>query len=229
MARLKADDPEARSKIMVAAEELFAARGYAGTSVRDIASAAGVNGAMIHYYFGNKEGLYHSILETAASEVRSLLKEAAGDDQPTRERLTRFIHAYATYIFGHPNLARIIHREMLAGGKHLKQVVQKQLGKNYAMLREIIREGVRRGELRPVDVDLTPLSLIGMIVFFQIGRPIISEALGKERYDEQFIRRISAHTADLFLNGAEAPTPSKKAARNPAGKQSRAGRRTQAK
>jgi len=204
MARLKSEDPEARAKIMAAAEELFAARGYAGTPIRDIAAAAGVNGAMIHYYFGNKEGLYRSILETAATEVRALLKEAAREDEPTRERLARFIHAYATYVLNHPNLARIIHRELLDGSNHLKQVVQKQLGKNYAMLREIIDEGIRRGELRAVDADLTPISLIGMIVFFQIGRPIVSAALGKRRYDERFIKRLSEHTADLFLNGAEA-------------------------
>jgi TetR/AcrR family transcriptional regulator len=203
MARPRADDPEARVKIMAAAEELFAARGYAGTAIRDIADGAGVNGAMIHYYFGNKEGLYHTLLESAAGGVRALLEDAIRDAQTSKERLTRFIEAYANYIFSRPNIARIMLREMLAGGPHLKEILGHTLGRNFTLIREVIKEGVRRGELRPIDADLTPLSLIGMIVFFQFAQPIIAIALGSHHYDASFLKRLSAHTTDLFLNGAD--------------------------
>src|SRR5262245_22570434 len=121
MARPKTDDPYARAKIAAAAEELFAARGYDGTAVRDISKKAGVNAAMIHYYFGNKEGLYHAILEGAASKVRSLLVETTGASASSRERLTRFVEAYANYILSQPNLAQILYREMLTGGKRIMQ------------------------------------------------------------------------------------------------------------
>jgi AcrR family transcriptional regulator len=203
MARPRVDDPEARAKIIAAAEGLFAARGYAGTAIRDIAAGAGVNGAMIHYYFGNKEGLYHTILENAAAAVRALLEGAIRDAETSKGRLRGFIEAYSTYIFTHPDFARIMHREMLAGGAHLKEILGHTIGRNYSMIREVIKEGVRRGELRPVDADLTPLSLIGMIVFFQFAQPVIAVALGGDRYDASFIKRVSAHTADLFLNGAD--------------------------
>ena len=69
MARRKTIDPQVPARIVKAAQQLFAARGYSGAAIRDIASAAEVNGAMIHYYFGNKEGLYHSIIETAAADI----------------------------------------------------------------------------------------------------------------------------------------------------------------
>src|SRR2546425_8618519 len=112
MARPKTDDPEARVKIASAAEELFAARGYDGTAVRDIAKKAAVNGAMIHYYFGSKEGLYRAILEGAASKVRALLVETSGRAGSARDRLAGFVDAYAAYILSQPNLARILYREM---------------------------------------------------------------------------------------------------------------------
>jgi hypothetical protein len=54
-------------------------------------------------------------------------------------------------------------------------------------------------------MDLAPVSLMGMVVVFQLIRPIISVALGKTEYDQRFIKRLSAHTVDLFLNGAAAP------------------------
>lgn len=200
MARPKTDDPEARAKILAAAEELFAVRGFAGTSVRDIARSAGVNGAMIHYYFGNKEGLYRAIIESAASTVRTLLITATSNAQTLEETLSRFVSGYAKYIFSHPNLARVLHRELLAGGAYLKQMMQPAT--NYRILREALSDAVRRGDMRKIDVDLAPISLMGMIVVFQLIQPVIPVPIDGGGYDEGFIKRLSDHTVDLFLHGA---------------------------
>ena len=202
MARPKTEDPAARAKILAAAEPLFAEHGFKGVGIRQIAAAAGANGAMIHYYFGNKEGLYLAIIETAAATVRGLISEAMASASSLEERLTRFVKAYAGYLFGHPHLARILLREMLAGGTHIMEIIPKYATTNYGMLREAMSEGVRRGELRDLDVDLAPISLMGMIIVFQLIRPIIAMGLGHIQLDERFIERLATHTIDLFLNGA---------------------------
>jgi TetR/AcrR family transcriptional regulator len=207
MARPKTPDPEVRAKIVKSAEHLFAARGYSGAAIRDIARSAGVNSAMIHYYFGNKEGLYHSILETAAIEVREKLLKTISTASSADQRLSQFVHAYATYIFSHPDLARILHRELLAGGPHLKEIAQQTFIANYEIAREWMRRGVRSRELRPIDTDLAPISLIGMILIFQIAQPLISVTLGRNRYDEKFVQRIADHTVNLFLTGAGSNRP----------------------
>ncbi len=202
MPRKRVDDPEARARIAAAAEELFAERGFDGSAIRDIARKAGVNGAMIHYYFGNKEGLYHAILEGAASRVRTLLIETTGRSGSSSKRLSSFVEAYAAYILSQPNIARILYREMLTGAKHIKQIAQQYAASNYSMLKGLITDGVQRGELRNVDAELAPISLMGMVVIFQFLKPIISIALGKTQYDKAFVDRVAAHTIDLFLNGA---------------------------
>ncbi len=225
MARPKVDDPEARAKIAAAAEELFAARGFDGAAIRDIARKAGVNGAMIHYYFGNKEGLYRAMLEGAASSVRALLIETTGGPGSTRERLARFVDAYAAYMLSQPNLARILYREILTGARHIKQIAQQYAATNYKMLRTMISDGVKRGELRAIDAELAPISLMGMVVIFQFLRPIISVALGKTEYDERFVSRVAAHTIDLFLYGAVADENKTKKGAEPASKRSRGGKR----
>src|SRR5437868_4158989 len=167
MARPKTDDPEVRANILAAAEELFAAQGFAGTSIRDIAQKAGVTGAMLHYYFGNKEALYTTLLEKAVAGIRSLIAETAASPEPSQERLTRFIEADADYILRHANLTRIVFREMLAGGTRLVEIFQKYRVNNYAMLRDIMIEGAERKELRQMDIELAPISLMGMLMIFQ--------------------------------------------------------------
>ena len=201
MARRKTIDPQVPGRIVKAAQQLFAARGFSGAAIRDIAAAAGVNGAMIHYYFGSKEGLYHNIIETAAAEIRTELLNAISSSQSVDKRLSEFVHAYATYIFSHPDLARILHREFLAGGPHLKEMAPAFIT-NYALARESMRQGVRTKELRAIDVDLAPISLIGMILIFQIAQPLISVVQGRARYDENFVKRVADHTVSLFLDGA---------------------------
>lgn len=219
MARPKVDDPEARARIAAAAEEMFAARGFDGTAIRDIARKAGVNGAMIHYYFGNKEGLYRAMLEGAASRVQNLLIETAGGPGSTTERLARFVDAYSAYMLSQPNLARILYREMLTGAKHIRHIAQQYAATNYTMLRTVISDGVKRRELRAIDAELAPISLMGMVVIFQFLRPIISVALGKTEYDERFVSRVAAHTIDLFLHGAVAEQqPTKQTARRSSNK-----------
>jgi TetR/AcrR family transcriptional regulator len=225
MARPKVDDPGARAKIAAAAEELFAARGFDGAAIRDIAKKAGVNGAMIHYYFGNKEGLYRAMLEGAASRVRALLIETTGGSGSTRERLARFVDAYSAYMLSQPNLARILYREMLTGAKHIKHIAQQYAATNYTMLRTMISDGVERGELRAIDAELAPISLMGMVVIFQFLRPIISVALGKTEYDERFVSRVAAHTIDLFLYGAVAGEKGTRKTAVRASKKSRSGNR----
>src|ERR1044072_6088467 len=158
MARLKKDDPVVRANILAAAETLFSERGFAGTSTRDIAASAGVTSAMVHYYFGNKAGLYRAILETAVETVRSFIAQAADSPAPADERLTQFIEGEAHYILSHRNLVRILMRELLAGGNAIVKVFQKHPVTNYSLLRQVMVEGVRRKELRAIDIDLAPIS-----------------------------------------------------------------------
>jgi TetR/AcrR family transcriptional regulator len=203
MARLKTEDPKAKARILKSAERLFAARGFAGTAIRDIASGAGVNGAMIHYYFGNKEGLYLTLLESAVDEIGAVLIQQISAADSIREQLAAFVKAYATYIFSHPKLARILHLELLSGGKHFKELAHKQYLTIYSLMRENLAESVRRGELRSIDVELMPFTLAGMVLVFQIAQPLILLALGSNKYDESFIDRLTSHTVELFLTGAQ--------------------------
>ncbi len=214
MARLKTDDPVVRAKILAAAEQLFSERGFAGTSTRDIAASAGVTSAMLHYYFGNKDGLYRAILETAVETVRAFIAEAAKSQAAASERLTRFIEVESHYILSHANLVRILMREMLSGGQEMVSVFQQHPVTNYSMLRQVIADGVKRKELRPIDVDLAPISLMGMMAIFHLFQPLVLAIIGKSEYDEKFIQQMATHTANIFLNGVvkhqAAPAPASK-------------------
>ena len=127
---------------------------------------------------------------------------------------SKLIEAELTYITSHARLSRILFRELLAGGHHILAILEKFPLNNYQLMRQVISSGVAKKELRHLDLDLAPISLMGMIVVFQVFRPVIARVLEGPEYNRQFIRRLSRHTADLFLHGAlrkpEARKPEKR-------------------
>jgi hypothetical protein len=134
-----------------------------------------------------------------------MLVEAAATTGSGSERLAHFIRAYTAFLCSHPNFARIVQQEMLTGGRLFREVFLPQTSSNYSILRGIIDDGVSTGEFRPVDVDLAPLSLIGMMAFFLLARPVIEGMLGIGPEGEGFAERLSAHTANLILRGLTNP------------------------
>lgn len=199
-------DPDPRTRILEAAETLFADRGFAATSVRELAGRAGVNVAMIHYYFGSKAGLYRSLFEFEVGRVRSLLESAAGLEGTARERIASFIRAYTRFLTSHPSVARILQRELLNDSGVLREIVRPQIARNHTILSGIIRDGIESREFRDLDAELAPVSLVGMMAFFVIVRPIVSGFLGDDIGDDAFAERLAEHTIALFLNGVSSPS-----------------------
>jgi len=81
--------PDTRAAILAQARELFAAQGYAGTSVRAIATAAGVDAALVHHYFGTKDDLFLAALQAPMDPREVLLPVAEGGLEGAGERLLR--------------------------------------------------------------------------------------------------------------------------------------------
>jgi AcrR family transcriptional regulator len=189
-----------RSKILAAAEELFAAKGFAAT-VREIAAAAGMNLAMIHYYFGNKEGLYRAVFEEKVVAMQQLMAELQATPEPHRRRLEGFVRGYTRFMCTHHHFARMLQREFIAGGEVISEIVRPQIARNYATLHGIVRDGVAAGEFRAVDTAMTPVSLVGSIAFFLLGQPLIAGVLGTCVTDEDFEERLAEHTLNLYLHG----------------------------
>src|SRR5882672_5238014 len=85
----RADDAETKTRVLKAATELYAERGFHGTKVRDIAERAGANVASAHYHFGSKRHLYVEVLRACFANIRALLARGGGQPDPAAlDRMT---------------------------------------------------------------------------------------------------------------------------------------------
>jgi len=108
-------------RILDSAEALFAARGFAGTSVRDIANAVGLNPASLYNHFASKEALYEAVLERGIRPLVDALEEAAKSETMDAGEI---IGAVMEHLSHTPQLPRLIHHEALSGGEHLTEIVR---------------------------------------------------------------------------------------------------------
>jgi TetR/AcrR family transcriptional regulator len=196
-----AGDGDPKARILAAAEELFAVRGYHGATTREIASTAGMNLAMIHYYFGNKEGLYRAIFEDKIERIRGIFASASAESGSCSERLERVVRSYAEFLCARPAFIRVMQHEMLAGGTLFSELFLPQVKRNYAAVRALVEEGIRRGEFRQVDVEIMPISMIGMMAFFLVGQPIVSGLIRTGPCDPGFANRLAEHTLNVLFSG----------------------------
>ncbi|MGI9543401.1 MAG: TetR/AcrR family transcriptional regulator [Cyclobacteriaceae bacterium] len=194
-----------KEKLMAAAEKLMAVSGYEGTSTRKIAEEAGVNIAMISYYFGSKEGLYHEMVANRISYVRDTLRQLNATVADPWERLEKIINFYVTSILTRPNIHKIIHRQLSMSHRSGIQKKFAEMIKTSAMeMKLFLEEGQEKKAFRKIDTEMTMGTFIGTI-FQMINSPMISaKFFGKAginkdgSFNEIHQKRLSKHLKDLL-------------------------------
>lgn len=192
-------DPDVRDGILDAAEDLFATRGFAATSIREIADRVKVNPAMVHYYFGSKKKLLRAVMERVLEPLAGALANVETQAQlPVRE-LTSLMFAMAA---DHPCLPQLITREVLLPGGELQAEFLGHFAPRLGgRLPGILRREQGEGRLAAdFDPQIMALLVLSLCVFPFIARPA-AEAVLDVRYDRDGLQALSEHVAGLLERG----------------------------
>ncbi|HET7577892.1 MAG TPA: forespore capture DNA-binding protein RefZ [Bacillales bacterium] len=155
-----------KQKVIDAAVELFNAKGFDGTSVRDIASRAGVNVALISYYFGGKRALLESLMTTFyegyTAEIETVCRKL--DERPAKETLLDMIDHALDYQQEHVQLARFVHREVTFDSTLVREVMTTYLAKEKYCYEQVFKSGIKRKEFRRQPIDFLVLQFREMML-----------------------------------------------------------------
>jgi AcrR family transcriptional regulator len=193
-----------RADLLQAARELFAKRDFTATSVREIAAAARVNPAMIHYHFGDKDGLYRAMLQETLGPVLQKVQELM--DRSGRESQTSIhdaLEAVMTMLAHEPWVARLIVREVLAEeGPFRELFIREFAAKGGGRVPQLLEREMANGRVRKdLDPTLGALSFLSMALFPFIALPVAEKVFGI-RMTDAFTRRLVDHSTRLFYEGA---------------------------
>ena len=162
-----------KERILDAATELFARKGFDGTRVQEIADAAGVNKAMLYYYFRNKDELLMAVIERFIEGIRGGIPRYFADSGEAAGSLREFLGFHIEYLARNQPFVRLMAWELLSG-KHMHIIASKYLIPTFGLLREKIVQAIERGELRRVSPEHAICSVLGMNLFYIIARPSLS-------------------------------------------------------
>jgi TetR/AcrR family transcriptional regulator len=170
----------AKESIRKAAAELFADKGFAATSTREICQRAGITKPVLYYHFGSKEQLFRELILDACNESRKQLLLAAQRGKTVQEKLIEVIAADFALTRRDPSLSRLFFRIIFATEKGSPGFDYVEMGMEWVHLFEgIVREGIRRGEIRGRAREIAE-ALLGVHTLYTMGFLLTGEpALGR--------------------------------------------------
>jgi AcrR family transcriptional regulator len=159
-------------RLLAAARQEFAARGFDGAKVDRIAARARVNKAMLYYHFRDKAALYREILLHLFRGVADAVEAVRAAGGPPDEQLRRFVEAVARKGIEQPDFPGVWLREMADGGRHLDPVIAGEFRRVLGVLAAILADGQRMGVFRDVSPFATHLGIVAPLLFFAATAPI---------------------------------------------------------
>jgi len=193
-----------KEHILDIAERVFSEFGYEGTSTRFLAGKAGVNMAMLNYYFGSKDGLLKAVLDRRISTMRQYLQEIKDKPISSADKLMQAFDVYLNRITENKSFHRLMHREISLNQRaELVEFISENIYKNLHVLREILLEGIANQSFRQVDVEMTVASIPGLMYFLLNSRQVSGYLLNINFQDQDLFEtalkpRIRAYFEDYL-------------------------------
>src|SRR5579871_6976373 len=198
---------ESRAAILQAAAREFAEFGVAGARTDAIANEAGVNKALLYYYFKDKETLYGSVLNEAFAGLKEAVFKVLDSELPAREKILAYVGAYFDFIASNQLYPRLMQREMMRAregqSQYIEKIIKNHIQPIFTRLSELLRQGIAEGEFREVKPEHFVPSMVAMIVFYFSSAPVMQKIVGfnplaRNRIAERRAAVIDIVSAALF-------------------------------
>jgi len=172
-------DPSTEEKIKNAARIIFHKKGYSATRTRDIAEEAGINLALLNYYFRSKEKLFDIIMLESLHDFRQHIIIALNNEKTSLEsKIETLVSNYIDLLINQPDIPLFILSEIRNNPQALiSKMNQKEIISNSYFIKQF-QQAIKDGKIEPISPLHYIMNLIGMIVFPFVGRPILSHVGG---------------------------------------------------
>jgi AcrR family transcriptional regulator len=197
------DDQQTRDRILDAAHRVFTRKGTAGSRTQEVADEAGVNKALVHYYFGTKAALADAIFERAAGALLPVIFRILADPVRTiEEKIADVVREQIDFHSARPYLAGYIVSELHAEPDRVARLFGRHGTAPLDVLRRQLRELARTGAIRPISAEQFVVNLMAMLVFPFAMRAALCAVLGIEpsRWPA-FVEERRRLLPDFFLAG----------------------------
>jgi AcrR family transcriptional regulator len=166
--------------VLAAAEDVFVRRGYDGARMQEIADVAGINKAMLHYYFRSKERLFQEVFRSILDRTLAPLVEALGSEFPLGVKIRHFVDGYIDALDGSPALPSFILSELNRDRSSFDAFIRDKASVMPPVLQRQIDEAVSSGRIRPIRAEELVAVLLSLCIFPYAARPLLEPLCGMD-------------------------------------------------
>lgn len=190
-------ESQTEKEILNAAETEFHKNGFSGARMQQIAERAGINKAMLHYYFRSKEKLFTQVFYRALSEVFPMIRSILESARPLEEKIEEFVNNYIKTMRNRPQLPLFIVNEINQNPERLSSFIEEnEIGLPTKFIKQLYDE-METGRIREMDPKQLVVNVLSLCVFPFMGRKLIQTVLvmDEEEFEEFLtVRQKQLHT-----------------------------------
>ncbi len=160
------------NKILNAAKAIFQSKGMDGSRMQEIADKAGINKALLHYYYRSKQVLFEAVFSNAFSLIAPQLNKILDSDLDLFDKIRGFAKNYISFISKHPYLPNFVINELHRNPGFILKLKEKKEFPNFEKFTNQINEYVEKGLIRPIAPEQLFLNLISLNLFPIVGSPL---------------------------------------------------------
>lgn len=188
------------NKILNAAFEEFEEKGYNGARMQSIANRAGINKALLHYYYKSKDAMFKLILNKAFNLLMPKIVSIFEEDTDFFETIEKFVSTYINILINNPYIPNFVTQEINNNPTRLLNLV-KSPGINLNPVKEKITKAVEDGIIEEIDPNQLIINIMSLCIFPFVGRPIIEGVLlnGDKDKFEQLIQQRKKEVSEFII------------------------------
>ncbi|SEA34167.1 transcriptional regulator, TetR family [Bizionia paragorgiae] len=197
----KKKDKNTEVQILEAAKTVFQSKGMDGARMQEIADTAGINKAMLHYYFRSKQLLFEAVFKNAFSLLAPQLNAILNDDSSLSVKITNFTVDYNTFMLKHPYLPNFIIQELNRNENFIEKLKETTGFPTLDKFRLKVNEEITKGRIIPIDADQLFVNILALNIFPFIGKPLIKAFANQdEKSYKTFVDQRKTAVVDFIIN-----------------------------
>ena len=198
---IKTKDENTESQILDAAKNVFQRKGMDGSRMQEIADEAGINKAMLHYYYRSKQMLFEAVFKGAFSLLAPQLNKILNDNNSIEEKIKNFTASYISFIIKHPYLPNFIFQELNRNPEFILKMQRNNEFPNIQKFNDQVTSEVKKGTIKPIKATQLFINIISLNIFPFIAAPLLKGLINvNDKAFKQLMEDRKTEVADFIIN-----------------------------
>lgn len=203
----KSKETNTENQILEAAKSVFQTKGMDGARMQEIADKAGINKAMLHYYYRSKQLLFEAVFKHAFSLLAPQLNKILNDDSSVEEKIRNFTFNYISFISKHPYLPNFIIQELNRNPKFAESLRHTEGFPHIEKFKRQLDLEIIKGIIKPIRAEQLFINILALNVFPFIAKPLLKTFVNiDETSYKLLIEERKTEVADFIINSIKRTT-----------------------